>query len=224
MNVAAIYSKERTTNLYPIMATYGRVLRVGDAVQLGNPDDSQDPYAKMNERPYGRVASIHGPPDARVINVKLEGKNAGSWAHCDTLSLNPFLTLSLPEKTYQNALHRFSDKDVERNALRAQHDAAEVAFRGLYDVPAANASLSYRGASSSGDIEQLQAKFRGLEQQLEEMKTTVAAAVKGLGGDIAALGGGSTYAGRMLHHMGEDDDEVRFGGLQDSDFSDVDED
>lgn len=223
MNVAAIYSKERTTNLYPIMATYGRVLRVGDAVQLGNPDDSEDPYAKMNERPYGRVASIHGPPDARVINVKLEGKNAGSYAHCDTLSLNPFLTLSLPEETYQNALHRFSNKDVERNALRAQHDAAEVAFRGLYDVPAANASLSYRGASSSGDIEQLQGKFRGLEQQLEEMKTTVAAAVKGLGGDIAALGGGATYAGRMLHHMGEDDDEVRFGGLQDSDFSDGDE-
>ena len=54
MNVAGMYSKERLENLQAINATYGRALRVGDAVQLGNEDDPLYPY-RGGERPYGRV-------------------------------------------------------------------------------------------------------------------------------------------------------------------------
>ena len=93
VNVAGMYSKERLENLQAINATYCRALRVGDEVQLGNRDDPMNPYPR-GEHPYGRVHSINGPPDARVINVKLEGSRAGSWAHCDMLSINPYLTLT----------------------------------------------------------------------------------------------------------------------------------
>lgn len=221
------YSKERIENISCILPTYAAFLREGDRVNMGIEADPMYPYRGVS-RPTGTVKSVVGPSGAQMVNIQLDAKFGNRIAHSDVRSLNPYLSFEPDQPTYQRALSRAQNEPSTQSTLRAEITDNEVIFRGMFGGNDRNEEIEYRNARKENDdvvlkrIHALEERFRGLEREHDETRSTTMKAVRGIANDIREQNGDATYAGRMLDIMDSTaSNDVEFRGF--SDESDVDE-
>ena len=220
---SSYYSQERLENISHIMPTYAAFVRPGDRVKLGLEGDTLFPEAYRGNRPMGTVESVVGPDNNQVVNIKLDEKFGGRMAHCDVLSLNPYLSFELEDVSFQNALQRSKDEPEIADKLRSQHHETDIVFRGMFGrtqeetpaPPSANASsVETRLARLESDLSSLRSHT---DESIEKTRETTFRAVRGVCEDIKNSMGEQTYAGRMLTLLGDEDEDVQFRGVDDSD-------
>lgn len=231
MASSSYYTQERLENISHIMPTYAAFVKPGDRVMMGIKDDPCFPAAYRSTRPLGTVTSIVGPMHSEVINVQLDEKFGGKMAHCDTCSVNPYLSFELTEPTFQNALKRSQENPQLGERVRSYHEQNDVVFRGMFSTASAavpkDASLESRLARVEKDLASFQ---KSTDEKIENTRDVTFRAVRGVSEDIRKNLGERTYAGRMLHLLDGKDEpkkQIRFrgvGGADDaSDSSDSDD-
>lgn len=216
------YTQERLENISHIMPTYAAFLKPGDRVKMGMVEDPLFPEVYRNARPLGVVESIVGPEGSEVINVKLDDAFGGKMAHCDVLSVNPYLTFELEEATYQNALVRSRENPSVARRVRAQHDETDVTFRGMFQGH--NTSGTNVPSSVSDRLARMEGEFKtfrnSVQRDIEQTRETTVKAFMSVYKDIENNSNGEpSYSGSMLKALQGDktkaaaDDSVHFRGL-----------
>lgn len=169
-----------------------------------------------------------GPTTESMVPVgRLPRYNGGKMAHCDVLSINPFLSFELEEASYQNALKRSQEHPELAQRVRASHEANEVTFRGMFNSSLVSSSAAASPPSATSSVETRLARMenelatfrKATDEKIESTRDVTFRAVRGVCEDINESLGEKTYAGRMLRLLDgkEEDADVEFRGVGESD-------